>query len=831
MNKVLKEGVFVWSYIVLITLIIYAIVFGVFTLNPKNISWLLSVYHDWGQHYLGWAFYRQDEWRFPLGEMKNFYYPVGTNVGFTDSIPLLAFLFKIFDSFLPDNFQYFGLWLYSCLVLNAYFTYKILKLYKIHIVTILIAIILIDINPTLIFRGMHPALCAHWLIIGSIYYYLKANKDNGIQILKRQSLLFLVSCSINPYLAVIVACFTLILPFKQYFYDKSINIRTAILLPLLTLFSGLIFWFIFGMVEIGSETTALDVGNIYGLYSLNLNSFFNSYGHYSKFIPHLGMVTDSQHEGFAYLGLGLLFLIIIAFIIVVVNFKKIKIAFLLPLILLLIGFTLFAISNQVSYGSKVLFEYPTLAIFKKLGNIFRAIGRFVWPLYYFLIIGSIIIIAKINALKYFKIFLFSTLLLLQIYDTENLITARQLKSGEYHTKLKEKEWNEAIHEFSEVITYPPYTNNLVYSMDYQDLMFIALKNKKPISNGYVARENVLKSQSYKDSIKHSLELGMIPKNRFYVTNKFNLKDFNVLIYKNEVNFRMLDDFYLLFSKESDFGKYYKQNEREQFVADSIKKTFNSIPQLFSLNKQWKSEQEIKFNVEKFLFLNDVIQISGWAFQKSQNNNKNDSIFISLKGENNYFLYPVESIQRGDISTVNSGKFLDNSGFSTTIFIDKLPKRNYDVGIVIIDNSGFYHYANLDKICEKGKKIYQDVTIIENLPNQSENILGNLEKVEKNKQDVYFSGWAIIKDIDSEEYSISIVLVNDKDKKHQFSIETNSILRNDVTISFENKKNYDKSGYTAKIKSNSIKSGTYTLGVLIKTPQQTELKMYDKKIKL
>ena len=62
----------------------------------------MSMYHDWGQHYLGWAYYRDADWSFPLGKMDNFYYPVGTNVGFTDSIPLLAFVFKIFSFLLQS---------------------------------------------------------------------------------------------------------------------------------------------------------------------------------------------------------------------------------------------------------------------------------------------------------------------------------------------------------------------------------------------------------------------------------------------------------------------------------------------------------------------------------------------------------------------------------------------------------------------------------------------------------------------------------------------------------------------------------------------------------
>src|SRR5687768_7137938 len=95
----------------LAVLIIYHFAYGFNTLIPTNIDWLMAVLHDWGTHYLGWHFFKNEPWQFPIGNVSNYYAPLGTNVGFTDSIPLLAIFFKLFASILPENFQYFGLWL------------------------------------------------------------------------------------------------------------------------------------------------------------------------------------------------------------------------------------------------------------------------------------------------------------------------------------------------------------------------------------------------------------------------------------------------------------------------------------------------------------------------------------------------------------------------------------------------------------------------------------------------------------------------------------------------------------------------------------------------
>lgn len=47
---------------------------------------------------------------------------------FSDSNPLLAILFKAVDGWLPETFQYFGLWLLACFVLQAWFGWKLLGL-------------------------------------------------------------------------------------------------------------------------------------------------------------------------------------------------------------------------------------------------------------------------------------------------------------------------------------------------------------------------------------------------------------------------------------------------------------------------------------------------------------------------------------------------------------------------------------------------------------------------------------------------------------------------------------------------------------------------------
>ena len=163
------------TYLVVFTLIIilFIVRYGIEVLIPTSDNWLMSAYGDWGQHHLGWLYYKDADWQFPLGKIDNYNYPAGTTVGYTDSIPLLAIIFKLFSALLPDNFQYIGFWLLLSLVLTAYYAIKTIKLYSNNDLVIISSSLLISFNPVILYRDMHPALTAHWLIIGSIYYYLK----------------------------------------------------------------------------------------------------------------------------------------------------------------------------------------------------------------------------------------------------------------------------------------------------------------------------------------------------------------------------------------------------------------------------------------------------------------------------------------------------------------------------------------------------------------------------------------------------------------------------------------------------------------------------------
>jgi hypothetical protein len=700
----LKTNNFYIIVIALVSLITVHFSYGLQILDPTNIDWLLSAYHDWGSHYLGWAFYRDEPWTFPVGEITRYNFPNGTNIGFTDSIPLLAVIFKPFSSILPEDFQYFGFWILSCYFILGIYCFKLFKLFKVSSLYILIAVLFIILNPVLIFRSLHPALCAQWVIVASFYYFLiSTQSDNADSINKKQILIFALTALMTPYLTAIIGIFNILLPIKSYFLDKSISKKMLFVYPIVSVLSVLTLWYLLGMIGIG-ESVNLASSDSFNLMSFNLNSFFDSYGYFSKFLPKMGMVSDKQYEGFAYLGLGMIILGCFSLLWfgfrTLKDFKLIKSIDKKYLILFIACFllSLFAITNHISFNERILFKYPLPSIVEKICYTFRATGRFIWPMYYLIFIFSLLIFYKAKLSSTLKYLILMALLILQCYDTQDLFKSNSLKIGlkkTFETKLSDKEWMTVFKNFDEIITYPPFNTSILSPLDYQDFCFLALKSRKPITNGYVARIDALKSQDYMSKISQNLRNATIEENQLFITTPKFIQDFNVLIVKNRVVLKMIDGYILIYSKNKNVDFDIKDNKA--YVDSLIKNATQNDIKVESGNLI--DTDEIKFYVENFNFDNNVIQIEGWAFIKNSKDNSKDSLSLILNEKGNYYKVSANMSQRSDITnTYKTGK-LDNSGFKTTLIGDKLKSGNYQIFIAIKDEKGNVKYAKTDKSVE------------------------------------------------------------------------------------------------------------------------------------
>lgn len=555
---------------IIIAFLVFNFAFGFQILNPQNIKWLMNERHDWGTHYLGWAFYKNEPWSFPLGTINNYIWPVGTNVGFTDSIPLMALLFKPFAAFLPQDFQYFGIWMLLCYILLAIYTVKIFSLYTTNIFYILLGVVLVTSNSVLIYRSMHPALCTHWLILASVYLYIKpAGLNNVIAINRHQGLLLLISALVNPYLTLMIVGFTIILPFKHYYYDRLISIKKALICASLSFLSVFISWFVLGILTFGNNSSVQMSGS-YGLNALNLNSLYNS-SNFSSFFPEQPWFP-LQYEGFMYLGLGMMVICLFstAYLIYSGSLKSLikNNKYLLPLLILSVALSLFAITNKITLNKNELLVVPLPAFIVKLGEVFRASARFFWVSYYLIFLLFTVIFIKSKIPAKFKVPLFFSLVALQLYDIKPIYNLRHLESGSYNSPLEEEKWSTLLPGFNKILVYPPFECHLINSKDYQDLGYVAVKNNVAISTGYTARTNVRSNDKYTEWLERAIASNFFYDDELIVTAPKYLKSFTNGLKNGKLNIDYIDGYFILYTKKND-RQFFSQKPEIRVIIDSV----------------------------------------------------------------------------------------------------------------------------------------------------------------------------------------------------------------------------------------------------------------------
>lgn len=814
----------------LATVVLFHLVYGLAVLIPTNVNWLMSVRDDWGTHYLGWFFYRNEPWHFPLGEVHNYYYPVGTNVGFTDSIPLMALFFKLFKGILPADFQYFGIWLFLCHFLAGYYTILLMRLFKVNVLITFVAMLLVISNPVLIYRGMHPALCAHWLLIGGIYLYFSDPADVGVKkILTHQFILLMIAVLVNPYIALMVYGLGIATLMRLGFFDKIVNKKSVILYFAASVLCALLVWLIVGLIDLKGKG-GLEVNGAYGLYGLNLDSLFNPFD-FSAFLPNLKWVSWHQFESFMYLGLGVIALLLFLLLFRIYRFAKrreraggrrswrVNNANVIPLLIVTLGFALFAITNVFTFGTKVLFRLPAPAALIHLGDVFRASARFFWIAYYLIVLFSIIAVSRLKIGLAAQRVIVILALVIQLFDIFPIIVTRHLAYGPYTTPLDNESWTRLMEPFDHIVFYPPFESHQRVHMDYQDFGFLAARNGKTINIGYVARADGKAMQLYSDSLSNSLDNARpLRSNTLYITTLPQLDHFTLLLNTGLGSLNTLDGYYYIYSNsihnDSLRGlsralntKYRPQLDSGLAAAGKMEEFRRESRLVASKSKPLKYYLE-KINVgERFLFA------EGWGFIDTTRNNKGDSIFLTLTKDNKTFMAGTQVFKRPDIAGLYSQPDLEDAGFRNIVFFDSLQKGVYQLGLVIKDQQGRLIWQLDDHRISVGYPEYAAPVKVQSLP-EAGKIMYDVEPPVSTAGDIRISGWGAFDQQDADNSVISCVL---KSGENTFTVETKPVPRPDVTRAAKGKFRLDNSGFKVKVLKDALPKGVYQVGILIRDP--------------
>lgn len=375
-------------------------------LDPQYIDWLMS--GDPAQHWLGWQFFRQSpllQW--PLGANPGYGQELGSSIVFTDSIPIMALLFKCLNFMLPQSFQYFGIWLLMCFCLQAVFSWKLLSLVTDNKFLLSIGACLFCMAPASMWRLYgHYALVGQWVLIAALYYYFSPRLYFG-----RIFVLVLITVSIHAYLMAMTLTIVMAEVLKRRI-NGELDTFSAVRSIFYLLSGSVVVMWVLGYFMLGASVA---LGG-FGYLRMNLTSPFNSDGLWSetlKAIPGL----PGDYEGFNFLGLGLIVLMCVSLF--VWSFQRprfsIKLSS-LPVVCACLGLTIYALSNQVIFSTHEIFAFPWPWPLTKLSDTFRASGRFFWPVYYcFYFFTFAIIFSRFKART--SLYLCAAVLVFQIYDT------------------------------------------------------------------------------------------------------------------------------------------------------------------------------------------------------------------------------------------------------------------------------------------------------------------------------------------------------------------------------------------------------------------------------
>jgi len=285
----------------------------------------------------------------------------------------------------------------------------------------------------------------------------------------------------------------------------------------------------------------------YGNYSANLLTYFDPMdwqaflktfnridpqaAEWSRLLPSLGQAHYDQYEGFAYLGAGGILALAATILLMpfrprnsqnvgaglpakpsthdfsrespLLRFHRLAPALLMAALLFLLG-----LSTHVTMGTHVLFDYRWPDPIQHILEIFRASGRFVWPLYYLILILSVATLA--NRLRpSFAIPALILIISLQIIDLAP-------KFGEFHRLYTatprstpnlspQTDWASLTQNATQLIVLPRPQGD-----DYLPWVRLALAHRLSLNAGIVARADNNALHAHDTAILRALDTDSDP---------------------------------------------------------------------------------------------------------------------------------------------------------------------------------------------------------------------------------------------------------------------------------------------------------------------------------
>lgn len=324
---------------------------------------------------------------------------------------------------------------------------------------------LLAFAPAMLWRvntpsGTHAALTAHFLILAAI---LLVFRKRPIKINYFWVLLLCIAVLTHFYLFFIVGMIWMADLFDRMICQRSTNFKNFVIEILIAFIAVLLCAWQAGYFLIG-PSSGTEKG--YGFFKLNLLSPFNPEG-WSYILPNIQIPT-SWGEGFNYLGLGGILLVIFLPIILLLSLgarkkqNKLGVGRIILnhvfLILCLAIFFIDALTNKIGIGMLEI-EYDIPAYIQTPLEVLRSSARLYWPIHYSLILAAIYLVVKFFP-KRIALAIVSIAFIIQVADTEKgwsstrRSISQDVTGGNYTPDLSNVFWNNAASHYKKIILIP-----------------------------------------------------------------------------------------------------------------------------------------------------------------------------------------------------------------------------------------------------------------------------------------------------------------------------------------------------------------------------------------
>ena len=225
-----------------------------------------------------------------------------------------------------------------------------------------------------------------------------------------------------------------------------------------------------------------------------------------------------------------------------------RLPFLAPFGVAAIVYTLYALSNRAFVDALPLWDVQLPDSVLMFLNLFRASGRFIWPVFYFLVLfGIIVIIRNVR----FPVLILLVVVLLQFVDIQPLYQPKKLTGiAVYQSPLQSEFWKSAALTNKHVVIIPAKK----LRPPYEPFAIYAVRNHLTLNLGYFARNDTLAFKEYSEKVWEDLQAHRPDAQTIYILTDPEYITVAKETLADELFICEIDSFTVLFSAENELAQ-------------------------------------------------------------------------------------------------------------------------------------------------------------------------------------------------------------------------------------------------------------------------------------